>query len=192
MTDENAPPSHHVIRLRSVSWLVLALFVAVAIGMFVVAHRLAGEQEGRLLKERTAEVGLVLSGSVGAALQASLTSLATAAQQSPAAFTVAARGSASSTLSVALVSHQNGSWLVQAAVGSGLTVGQILTGPRQSFLGSAGNKIHTDILTLSPNQSRLVVELGPPTAPADTVIYEEYAVDPSKPSRSPSRSRSTS
>jgi signal transduction histidine kinase len=159
---------------------VLVIFVAVGIAMFVTASRSANQQERRLLNERTAEVGLILSGSLGTALQSSMDSLAAAATQSPDAFTAAAKKALSSTMTIAWLERSGGSWVVKTAAGTGLSAGQTLTGPRESFLESTDGKLHSDVFQVSPGQSRLAIALGPPATPAGTIVYQEYVVDPSK------------
>ena len=165
------------------SWVVLVTFVAIAIAMFATANRLADQQEHRLLQERTAEVALILSGSVGTSIQTSMTSLATAAHESPAAFAAAAKKASSSTMTIALLAQHGTSWVVQDVAGVGLHSGDTVIGPRQSFIDSVGEKIHSEIFPISPGQTRLAIALGAPATPAGTIVYEEYVVDPSKPLR---------
>ena len=109
-----------------------------------------------------------------------MNSLAAAATQSPAAFTAAAEKASSSTTTIAWLARSGGSWVVKAAAGTGLSAGQPLAGPRESFLDSTGSKLHSDVFQVSPGQSRLAIALGPPATPAGTVVYQEYVVDPSK------------
>ena len=198
MTDENAttlpsqlhpqPGAQHdrhpgwrqAIRLRRVTWLVLAIFVAAAVGAYLFASRLADQQERRLLNERTSEVGLILSGSVGTTLQSGLSSLAAAATDSPAAFSAAAKKAAAGGATIALLAHDGDSWVVRDAAGPGLAANQTLSGSRASFVGTVTDEIHSDVFEVSTGQSRLAAAIGPPTAPAGTVVYEEYPVDPSQ------------
>jgi signal transduction histidine kinase len=194
MTDENATALHpkldakqnsrsgwgRVLRLRRVSWLVLAIFVAAAIGAFALAQRLSDQQERRLLDERTSEVSLILSDALGAALQSALSSLASSAAQSPAAFDAAAKKAATGDVTVALLAKDRGGWVVRAAKGSGLSANQTLTGSRAAFVAEVGEKVHSAVLSMSTGDSRLAVAIGPPTAPAGTVIYEEQPVKPTQ------------
>ena len=181
MTDQQASSGwRRAVRLRRMSWVVLVTFVAVAIAMFATANRLADQQEHRLLKERTAEVALILSGSLGTSIETSMSSLAAAANDSPAAFAAAATKASSSTTTIALLAQRGASWVVQEVAGAGLHADETLIGPRQSFVGSVAGKVHSDIFSISPGQTRLAVALGAPATPAGTVIYEEYVVDPSK------------
>jgi len=170
------------ITLRRITWLVLAVFVALSVGMFFFATRLADQQERRLLKERTAEVSLILSSSVGTSLGGSLNTLAAAATESPTAFAAAAKGMASAApgTTVALVARESGSWVVRETAGAGLAANQDFTGPRASFANSVADKVHSDVFTVSAGQSRLAVAIGPPATPAGTIVYEEYPVNPSQ------------
>jgi signal transduction histidine kinase len=168
------------VRLRRVSWFVLALFVAVAIGLFFFASRLRDQQERRLLNERTSEVSLILSDSLSSALQTGLASLGTAATQSTAAFAAGAKTAAAGGATVAWIAKQGDTWVVREAAGPGLTANETLSGPRASFVGAVADKIHSDVFAIAPGQSRLAAAIGPPTAPAGTVIYEEYPVNPSQ------------
>ena len=181
MTDEQTFPGwRRAVRLHRMSWVVLVTFVAIAIAMFATANRLADQQEHRLLQERTAEVGLVLSGSLGTAVQSSMSSLATAAKESPTAFAAAAKKASSSTTTIALLTQRGTSWVVQDVAGAGLRTGETITGPRQTFVDSVKDKIHSEIFPIAPGQTRLAMALGAPATPAGTVIYEEYVVDPTK------------
>ena len=170
--------------LRPLSIVVLAIFIGVAGVLFVVTRHLANDQERRLLNERTAEVGSLLSSAITTGLQASLTGLATAAQ-SPAAFTAAAQSrlaSSTTTVGIALVVRRGPDWVVQAIAGKALTVGQTLIGPRRSVLDATGAQLHSDVIAVSPGASRLVVAVKSPTA-AGVVVYEEIVIDPTRPTK---------
>ena len=166
--------------LRGLSAVVLAAFTVVAVGLFVAAERLVSDQEDRLLDERTAEVGALLSNSVATGLQSSLTSLAVAAQQSPDAFTRAARPQLSPGGAIAVVARRGPDWVVQTAVG-GLPAGQRLTGPRRALVGATRSKLHSDVFAEPGRQSRIGVAVGSPVTSAGTVVYVEAVVDPTEP-----------
>jgi signal transduction histidine kinase len=174
------------LQVRGLAVIVFAVFAIVAVGFFVGASRLSADTERRLLAERTAEIGGLLSSSVGTGLQSSLTSLATAAQQSRQTdFTRIAQNqlTSGSVAGIALVAHRGPSWVVQTSVGKALVPGQTLTGSRLSLVESAGGKIRSDVFVVSAGQSRLGVVLGPPVAPSGTVVYQEFAVDPARPAQ---------
>src|SRR6266542_1740196 len=170
--------------MRPLSIVVLAIFIAVAGVLFVVTSHLADDQEQRLINERAAEVGTLLSSAVGTGLQGSLTALATAAQQSPTGFTEAAKSQLSSgaVSAVALVVHRGPDWVVQEAAGKGLTPGQTLIGPRRSLLDATGAQMHSDVIVVSPGVSRLGLAVKPPGG-SGTVVYEEYVIDPTRPTK---------
>lgn len=170
--------------LRPLSILVLAIFILITGVLFVVTNHLADDQEQRLINERTAEVGSLLSTSVATGLQASLTGLGAAAQ-SPAGFTAAAQSqlaASTTTAGIALVARRGPDWVVQAAAGKAFTVGQTLIGPRQSALDATGAQLHADVITVSPGVSRLAIAVKPPTA-AGAVVYEEVVIDPTRPTK---------
>jgi signal transduction histidine kinase len=170
--------------MRPLSIVVLAIFIAMTGVLFAVTSHLADDQEQRLINERTAEVGSLLSGAVATGLQTSLTGLAAAAK-SPADFTAAAQAqlaSSPTTAGVALVARRGPDWVVQKTAGKAFTVGQTLTGARRSVLDATGAQLHADVITVSPGVSRLAIAVKPPTA-AGAAVYEEYVVDPSRPTR---------
>jgi signal transduction histidine kinase len=172
------------IHVRPVSLVVLAVFALVSVGLFVGANNLVADQEKRLLAERTAEVGTLLSSSVGTSVQSSLTTLAAAAQQSPAAFAQVAQGSlaSGSVTGVAIAAQQGSGWVVQAAAGKAVTVGEQLTGSRLALVRSTGTNLRSDLFESPEGGARLAVALGI-AGPVKTVAYEEVVVDPSRPTR---------
>ncbi len=170
--------------LRPLSIVVLAIFIVMTGVLFVVTNHLADDQEQRLISERTAEVGSLLSTAVATGLQASLTGLGAAAQ-SPATFTAAAQSqlaASTTTAGVALAERRGPDWVVQAAAGKAFTVGQTLTGPRRSVLDATSAQLHSDVIAVSPGVSRLAIAVKPPTA-AGAVVYEEVAIDPTRPTK---------
>jgi signal transduction histidine kinase len=167
--------------VRGLSIAVLAVFAVVSAGLFIGANRLVADQEQRLLKERAAEVAELLSTALSTAVQSSLASLATAAQQPSAAFSTAARATVASgsVTTVALVARHDSAWVVQAAAGKALSAGQHLSGKRLALARSAGTKVRSDVFAVPEGGSRLALALAV-TGPVKTVVYEEYAVDPTK------------
>lgn len=174
---------HGKVRLRRVSWLVLLVFVAIAVGLFIGARHLVDDEEGRLLNERAAEAGLVVSGAIGTAFQSSMSSLAAAAQDSTTAFSRSAQEAVKSqgVSAVVLASRDGTGWIVRQSAGAAPPPGQQVTGSQATLLDDAGAKFHSDVYTLSEGQSRLGVAIGPPAAPPGTAIYAEYVVDPTRP-----------
>ncbi len=174
----------HLLRVRGLTAMVLSIFVVAAAGLYVGANRISGDQEQRLLSERTAEVGELLSSALGTALQGSLVALATAAQQTPASFTRLAQSQITppSTETIALIVRHGSTWTVQAAAGPALKPGQTISGPRMALIQSAGAKVNTTLFQGSTaGQSRLGAAIGPPLTASGTVVYVEAPVDPAKP-----------
>jgi signal transduction histidine kinase len=170
--------------MRPLSIVVLAIFIAMTGVLFAVTSHLADDQEQRLINERTAEVGSLLSSAVASGLQASLTGLAAAAE-SPADFTAAGQAqlaSSTTTAGVALVVRRGPDWVVQATAGKALTVGQTLIGARRSVLDATGVQLHSDVITVSPGVSRLAIAVRPPSA-AGAAVYEEIVIDPTRPTK---------
>jgi len=159
--------------LRALSLVIIAVFAAVAASLYVGASRLGHDQEHRLLVDRTREIGSLLQSAIGSGLQQSLISLASAAQQSPSTFARVAHGgiAATGTATVALVRHTPSGWTVDTAVGTELKAGRLLSGAQSAIVNAAGAQMKSDILTIAPHDSRLVLTLGSPSAPAGTVIY---------------------
>jgi signal transduction histidine kinase len=173
------------LRLRGLSVGVLAVFALAAVGLFIGTSRVAADQNKRLLVERTAEVGELLSGALATGLGSSLTLLAATGEASTAAsFTRSAQAlkTSDAVAAVALIEHRGSSWVVEAAVGKALTAGQTITGPRLLIVQSAGAKLHSDVFVVSTTDSRLGAAIGPPVSSPGTVLYEEYIVDPARPS----------
>ncbi|MCW2539232.1 MAG: Integral rane sensor signal transduction histidine kinase [Frankiales bacterium] len=168
------------IHVRPTSMVVLAVFALVSAGLFAGAKNLVADQEKRLLAERTAEVGTLLSSAVGTSVQSSLSSLGTAAQ-SPTAFAQVAQASlaSGSITTVAVAAQQGSDWVVKAVAGKALAVGEQLTGSRLALVRSAGTKLRSDVFNVPEGGARLAVALGVP-GPVRTVAYEEVVVNPSR------------
>jgi signal transduction histidine kinase len=168
-------------RLRLPALMVLGVFVAGSLGIFVAGRHIVRDQEQRLLDERTGELGLLLA-SATAAIQSSLQSLGNVAlvDPSPTVFTARARlvtDASPNVAAVALVTTGGGRSLVGAAAGPELPAGSILEGPRAALVARAGAKMRMGVFPVDGGESRFALVLGPPSAPPGTVIYQEYRVD---------------
>jgi signal transduction histidine kinase len=185
VSEERDPAAgHRRVGLRRLTVGVLFLFSMAAVGLFFAAGRFADDQENRLLAGRTAELGQLLSGAVIGTLQGSLISLAGAAQSpTPGDFDRAAAGLVTSptVAAVALIQQRGPDWVVRSAAGTALKPGEVISGPRLDLVRTAGSKPRTDVFPVASGGSRLGFVLGAPAAPAGTVVYEEYAVDPARP-----------
>lgn len=180
------------LRVRKLSATVLVAFVLVAAGLFLGARRLVDDQEHRLLKERTAEVGALLSSALQTSLRATLSSLSTAAQQSPAVFERTAQSLVTSdaVAAVALLAPGaagGGGWMVRAAAGKALSPGAALSGPRRTLASQAGPLLRSTVF-VAGGKSHLAVALAVPgsgsgTAAGEQVVYYEIVTDPNQPAK---------
>jgi len=171
---------------------LIALLIALAITGAVTwaVHSGVRDQEQRLLKERTAELGLVFNSAV-AAITPSLTEQGTVLRVtngSVPAFQQAADAAVKIT-----PGHPTFAWLrpdrnsagfiVVAAAGNGLHAGDRITDERVQTLQAAlsnPNLVPTRVI----GASRLLgFALGPPAAPAGTVLYREAPLGPVAPPR---------
>ena len=153
------------------------------------------DQSRRLLKERTGEVGLVLTQAIDAiptGLQ-QLGSVLDATKGDVQAFDTAAQQQVDATptpIDLAwLRPSPNGSYRVVAAAGVGeVVVGQVISDERVATLDAA---MHTDVVVPTPvigKERILGFALGEPSAPAGTVLYRQSTLGPAV---SPPRSAGT-
>jgi signal transduction histidine kinase len=163
---------------------VLVGFLALAVGLYVGAARVADDQEHRLLAERTGEVGELLATALSTTLQADLLALATASQQpSGQAFSRLAQSQVGSspTTTVALLAGSGSTWAVHQSFGPNLAAGQRLTGQPLALAQAADAQLRSRVLVLPGGKKLLVVALGSPATAPGTVVYEEAVVDPTRP-----------
>ncbi len=173
------------LRLRRASLLVLAVLVGLSGAAAWVTHVVVRDQERRLLSERTSEVGLALNSSV-TTIPSSLTAVGRildATGGSLVAFTQEAGEDVAAgpgQLSFALIRHTADGDVVVAAAGRGLAVGQAVAGPRADTVAEAlGSTLMVATPVLGTGAGRtLGFAIGPPVAPAGTVIYRESALGP--------------
>src|SRR5690349_10083555 len=135
----SAPPE------RAWRWLpgaVLAVLLAAAVGVFFTVRQAVNDQNGRILRERTGEIGLLLESAVGN-VPATMSGLGVATRlgADPAqAFLREARiqPGLNPTQTVALVHRSGGTITVQAVAGlPRLSAGDRLTGPRAAAIDQA-------------------------------------------------------
>ena len=165
-------------RRQAVPVAVLVVFVAAALGAFVVTRRVVDDQERRLLHERTAEVAALLSTSINSA-QSSLQVLGalgslpdrSAAPLFAQSATPLLKGG---TKAVGVAAKGDRGFTVVAAVGDSPPVGDVLTGDRAALAARA--------LT----EGKLVAGLFPDPN-GKRLIFAQPAAAPSP--RSPTRSR---
>jgi serine phosphatase RsbU (regulator of sigma subunit) len=178
--------------LRPASILALLLMLAITGGASWLVRTAVDDQEHRLLKERAAEVGLVLNQAIsaipaglaeqGAALRYSSGSTAAYRQvaQRAAATTPGANKPTFAWLRPA-PGHQG--YVVLAAVGDGLHEGQLVTDARTATFEQAMTAAEIVPTPIIGSERRLGFALGPPAAPTGTVLYREAALGPVAPPR---------
>jgi signal transduction histidine kinase/DNA-binding response OmpR family regulator len=184
-TDRPAAVTHRR-RLRSLSWAVLVVLTAVSVGSAWLVRGLVHRQERGLLRERTAEVNLVLTTAI-ATVQARLNLVGTVARVSngsAGSFTAAASPGDRNLVGVALLRPAPGGFVAVLAAGPEMAVGQTFTGPRAAAMGRA---LQVPSLVSTPVMAEhgvrtLGFALGPPAAPPGEVVYREGIVQPDAPS----------
>jgi serine phosphatase RsbU (regulator of sigma subunit) len=176
--------------LRPSSLLALLLSLAITGGLTWAAHLAVRDQEHRLLKERTAELGLVFNSAVnaispalteqGAVLRLSKGSVAT--YQQSAAEAVSAGQGAQSYAWLRPAASGSG-FVVVAAAGAGLHTGDVITDDRTQTFRRALASPKLMATKVIGAQRLLGFALGPPAAPAGTVLYREQSLGPVAPPR---------
>ena len=179
--------------MRPVSVIVVVALLVVAVGAAWAAHVAVRDQERRLLKERTSEVGLVLSEAIGA-IPASLTTLGDVLQATDSSLQAFQRAAAAEVAAAAagqgayalLRPFAGGGFVVVAEAGRGLAVGEVVSDVRAGTLAAAlrsQGMLATPVIG-SGAQRTIGYALGPPVAPAGTVLYRQSALGPVKAPRS--------
>jgi hypothetical protein len=160
------------------------MLIITVVGAFA-ARAAVKDQESRLLRERTNEIGLVLTASISS-LPGPLDVLGgvlRATNQSPTAFgqaSAAAEVGSSAGDTFALVRKTANGFMVVMAKGPGLHTGQIVSGVRAKAFQTALTSsalVPTAVIGSGAKRS-LGFALGPPVAPAGTVLYREDLLGP--------------
>ena len=170
---------------RLLPLLVPVALAAAAIAAFLVARSGVEDQEDRILRERTAEVELVLENAVSN-IPAAMRSLGVAARlggDPEEAFRSEGRATAAATgeePSVALVRREGDTPVVAASLGEAPAEGTRLTGDRAEAVERA---LTSPTLVSTPvfrdgDRSFIGFAIGPPTTPRGTVIWQEVPVSP--------------
>jgi signal transduction histidine kinase len=162
------------------------VLVVVALGVFVTVRRAVDDQNGRILRERAGEIGLLLDSAVGE-IPATMSGLGVASRlgASPAeAFLRQAHVQAglSPTQTIALVRDAHGRLTVSAVAGlPTIAAGDVFTGAKAAAVRRAlagGGSVATRVL--GRGQTRVLgFALGPPVTAPGTAIYLQAPVDPS-------------
>jgi signal transduction histidine kinase len=184
-------PAHPERASRWLPGVVLALLLAVALGVFFAVRQAVDGQNGRILRERTGEIGLLLQSAVGN-IPATMSGLGVASRLGgdPAqAFLREAhiQPGLNPTQTVALV-HRSGAKIVVQAVAGPPTIstGDVLTGPRAAAVerALAGKTASTSVI--GHGQARVLgFAVGPPTTAPGSAIYLQVPVDPAAAARAP-------
>ncbi len=149
------------------------------------AHGLVEKHERVLLKERTAEVNLLL-GNLISSTQARLNLIGTVTRVSGGSaesFNEVAGLADRSLVGVAIVRDTPEGLVVELAGGK-LAVGQVITGPRAAALRRA---LEVPVIVSTPvlvdgDVKSIGFALGPPAAPKGSVVYRESMINPDQPS----------
>ncbi len=187
--DRVAIPSHRRRGLRGLSLVCLVVLCTLSAGAAWSVHGFVENQERKLLTERAAEVQVVLGSSI-ANVSARLTLVATVARvsgESPSSFAELATVTDRALVAQALLRPGPDGFVVQLAVGPKLDVGQTVTGPRADAMRRA---LEVPVIVGTPVMEdhgirSLGFALGPPAAPAGTVVYRETLINPTQASAAP-------
>jgi Stage II sporulation protein E (SpoIIE) len=184
MTSANGEPAvRH--RIRRVSVAVLIVMVAITAGGAWAAKTAVKDQEAKLLQERTNEIGLVLTADLaalpgpldvlGGVLKATHNSAAAFRQASAAADVGSAQG-----VTFALLARRPAGFTVLMAEGGGLHQGELITDRRsEAFQRALATTQLVPTAVIGAGATRaLGYALGPPVAPAGTVLYREDPLGP--------------
>jgi signal transduction histidine kinase len=177
--------------LRPLSAVMLLVLAGVAVASSLITRNVVRDQEGLILRERTAEVAAVL-GSAFASAQSSLQLLGQIARSDQGhrqLFADAARAVTTTSTQAWLVTTQRGTGLrVTAAAGNGPTVGQAVSGDEGQLARRAlSAKGLVSGLVRDGRNLRLAFALGEAAGPG-TVVWQESTISPMTPVRSTPKS----
>ena len=173
-------------RLRSLSIIFLIVLISASVAAAWTVHGLVREHERVLLKERTAEVALVL-GNLVSSVESRLTLIGTVVRVSggsAAGFAGVAGAAERNVTAVGVVRDTPEGLLVDLGGGPSMAPGQLVTGARAVAMRQAlvvPALVSTPVLVENGVKS-VGFALGPPAAPAGTVVYRETVIRPDRPS----------
>ena len=173
--------------LRPLSAVILLVVVGVAVALSLITRNVVRDQEGLILRERTAEVAAVV-GSAFASAQSSLQLLGEIArsdQGHPQLFADAARAVTTTSTQAWLVTTQSGTGVrVTAAAGNGPAAGQAVSGDQGQLARRAlSARGLVSGLVRDGGTLRVAFALGGAAGPR-TVVWQESAISPTTPVRS--------
>ncbi|MEA2178331.1 MAG: hypothetical protein QOG77_1628, partial [Solirubrobacteraceae bacterium] len=151
----------------------------------VAAQKSIGDQEDRILRERTSEVELILSNAISG-IPSSLRALGVAARLGDPpeqAFLAEARATpvtGGEDSAVARVRMEDGAPVVVASTGHAPAVGTRLSGEPADAVRRAlrGPELASTDVFSDGEARRLAFAIGPPTAPSGSVVYQQTTIDP--------------
>jgi signal transduction histidine kinase/CheY-like chemotaxis protein len=173
-------------RLRSLPVILLVVFASASVAAAWAVHGLVQKHQRVLLKERTAEVNLVL-GNLITSQQSRLNLIGTVTRVSGGSaqsFNEVAGLNEKSLLGVAIVRQTPEGLVAELAGGPNMAAGQVITGPRADAIRRALEVraiVATPVLADGDVKS-VGFALGPPAAPPGSVVYRESMINPDKPS----------
>ena len=159
------------------------VLVALSSGLAWAVHVGVRDQERRLLKGRTNEVGLVFTSAVSttSSTLGTLGKVLAATQGSTAEFdrvAAAEVGAGTNQLTYALMRPTPSGFEVVAVAGRGLSAGQVISDARADTLRRAMT-VKTMVTTPVVGPARVLgFAMGPPTAPAGMVLYRQSTLGP--------------
>ena len=173
-------------RLRSLSVVFLVMLISASGVAAWTMRGLVDKHERVLLKERTAEVNLVL-GNLISATQARLNLIGTVTRVSggsAASFREVAGLGDKNLAAVGMIRETPDGLVAEFAGGPNLAVGQVLTGPRTDAIRRAlevPTIVSTPVME-ADGVKTIGFALGPPAAPQGSVVYREVIIRPEAPS----------
>jgi serine phosphatase RsbU (regulator of sigma subunit) len=171
-------------RLSPVALAVATVMILITFAGAWAAHSAVRDQERKLLRERTNEIALVLNSAIGALPQPLdvLGGVLRATHNSPSAFRESTKAAEVGLTGVtfALVRKTPNGYRVMMTTGGGLAPGQLISDQRaQTFdrAMSTGGLVPTPVIGGGANRV-LGFAVGPPVAPAGTVLYRQDSLGP--------------
>jgi hypothetical protein len=176
--------------LRAASLVALLVALLATSAAAWAAHAVVHDQEQRLLKERASELNLVLTSAI-AAIPAGLSAqggILKATNGSRAAYEREAQNSVTTgpgKLTFAWLRPAAGGsgFVVLAVAGDGMQRGELVTDARAQTFAQALHSAQRVATPVLGSDRKLGFAVGPPAAPAGTVLYRETALGPLAPPR---------
>jgi hypothetical protein len=170
--------------LRPAAWLALLLALVATAATALATHEIVDDQEGRLLAGRASEVNLVLTTAIdgiamGLGAQGDVLRVTDGSVRAYERGAEDAVRAGPGELSFAWLRKDDGGYRILAAAGAGLLQGDLVADSERVRTFDAA--LATDEMVATPlmgDDRRLGFALGPPAAPAGTVLYRETVLGP--------------